>query len=65
MTEEIKAALDRMHDCATEAFYAAERFGKGSPKHMLQTAIYSEAAQYYEMLCKEVGREPYASYSED
>lgn len=38
MTEEVKALLERMHECAAESFFAAERFGKGSPKHLLQHA---------------------------
>jgi hypothetical protein len=65
MNDEIKAYLDRMHECAEEAFFAAERFGKGSPQHLLQHAIYSDAAKHYEDACKSIGREAYASYSED
>lgn len=63
--EEINAALDRMHDCATEAFFAAERFGKGSPQHLLQHALFSDAAKHYETLCKNANREPYATYDGD
>lgn len=65
MTTEIKACLDRMHECAEEAFFAAERFGKGSPQHNLQHAVYSDAAKHYEDTCKKAGREAYATYSED
>lgn len=63
--EIIKATLDRMHECAEESFFAAERFGKGSPQHLLQHAIYSDAAKHYEIECRNAGREPYATYSED
>lgn len=62
---EIQATLDRMHECATEAFFAAERFGKGSPQHLLQHAVYSDAAKHYEATCKSAGREAYATYSEE
>lgn len=62
---EIKATLDRMHECAAESFFAAERFGKGSPQHLLQYAAYSDAAKHYEATCKSAGREAYATYSED
>ncbi len=65
MNEEIKATLDRMHECAAESFFAAERFGKGSPQHLLQHAVYSDAAKHYEAICKDAGRDPYATYSED
>ncbi len=65
MTEEVKALLERMHECAAESFFAAERFGKGSPKHLLQHAVYSDAAKHYEDACKSAGREAYATYSED
>jgi tRNA(Glu) U13 pseudouridine synthase TruD len=64
MTEEIKALLDRMHECAAEAFFAAERFGKGSPQHILQHALYSDAAKHYEDACKSAGREAYATYDD-
>lgn len=65
MNEEIKALLERMHECAAEGFFAAERFGKGSPQHLLQHAVYSDAAKGYENACKAAGRDPYATYSED
>lgn len=65
MTKEIKCLLERMHECAEESFFAAQRFGKGSPKHLLQHAIYADAAKHYESACQLAGREAYATYSED
>ena len=65
MSEEIKALLARMRDCAAEAFFVAERFGRGSPQHLLQHAVYSDAAKGYEEACRRANREPYATYSED
>lgn len=65
MAEEIKALLDRMRECSSEAFYAAERFGKGSSQHLLRHAVYADAAKHYETACRAAGREAYATYSED
>lgn len=65
MSEEIKALLERMHECAAESGAAAHRFGKGSSQHLLRHAIYSDAAKQYEEACKAAGHEPYATYSED
>lgn len=63
--EIIKATMERMHECASEAFHAAEQFGKGSPQHLLQHALYFDAANQYDAACKAAGREPYATYNED
>lgn len=65
MPEEIKALLDRMHDCAAEAGAAVERFGKNSHQHLTLCAIFSDAAKAYENACTKAGREPYATYCED
>ena len=65
MNEEIKAALDCMHDCASESFFACERFGEGSPQHMLQMALFSTAEKHYEALCSFAGMRAYATYDGD
>lgn len=64
MNETLNALLNRMHNCAEESFLAVQRFGKGSPEHNTQIAIYSDAAKAYEAACRAMHREPYATYND-
>lgn len=65
MPDDITTALDIMHDCATESFRAAERFGRNSPQHLSLHAAYADAARHYESLCAAAKRPAYSTYDCD
>lgn len=65
MTDLIKTLLDTMHEAAEESFYAAERFGKGSERHLGLMASYASAARAYEAACKSANIRAYVTYDLD
>ena len=64
-TPAIQTALKIMRDCASDAFYAAQEFGKGSPAHLAKQELYQNARYNYEWYCAHAGVPAYATYDVD